>query len=106
MFLVSVLPSAKPGIEAMILSAPLGGYLVPGMELHIDKRRPVRVLFETCNTGGCHGGFALTGAIRDALMNASRMQVRLWTSKSKPVDVAISLNGFGAAVKALEGARK
>jgi invasion protein IalB len=105
-FLVSVLPAAKPGEFVTIISAPLGGYLVPGMELHIDKQKPVRVLFETCNSGGCHGGFALVGKIKDALSSGKQAQVRIWTTKSKPVDVNVSLNGFGRAVKALEEASK
>jgi invasion protein IalB len=58
-FMVSVLPAKQPGLEAAIISTPLGGYLAPGMELKIDNGRPGRLLYETCNQADCHGGFAL-----------------------------------------------
>jgi Invasion associated locus B (IalB) protein len=99
--MVSVLPAKQPGLEAAIISTPLGGYLAPGMELRIDKGRPARLLYETCNQAGCHGGFALTGRMREALFNGKRLQVRLWTAKEKPVDVEVSLNGLAPAAKAL-----
>jgi invasion protein IalB len=47
-FLVSIRPAGQPGQRVAIISTPLGGYLVPGMELRIDKAKPVRVLYETC----------------------------------------------------------
>jgi invasion protein IalB len=105
-FMVSVLPAKQPGLEAAIISTPLGGYLAPGMELKIDKGRPARLLYETCNQAGCHGGFALTGRMREALFKGKRLQVRLWTAKEKPVDVEVSLDGLAPAVKALEEAGK
>jgi invasion protein IalB len=100
-------PGAKTSRQAapslvMILSAPLGGYLVPGVELKLDGRATARLLFETCNAAGCHGGFVLTPAYRRAFERAKAMQARLWVGKAKPVDVTISLKGFGPALNALE----
>jgi invasion protein IalB len=105
-FAVNILAAKQPNQQVAIISTPLGGYLVPGMELRIDKAKAARVLYETCNAAGCHGGFALTGRIRDELISGKRMQVRLWTAKSQPVDVDVSLNGLGAAVKAMAEAEK
>lgn len=101
-FMASVLTAAQPGKQVMIISTPLGGYLAPGMELLINKKRKVRLLYETCNAGGCHGGFALSGALRDELLVAKTLAVRLWTAKGKAVSVNISMNGFARAVKTLE----
>lgn len=101
-FGLNVLAARQAGQQVAIISTPLGGYLAPGMELRIDRARPVRVLYETCNVSGCHGGFALAGAIRRGLTSGRRLQVRLWTAKNQPVDVNVSLNGFAQAVQAME----
>jgi invasion protein IalB len=105
-FLVSILPAAQPGQVVAIFSAPLGGYLVPGMELRVDRGKAVRVLFETCNAGGCHGGFAFAGPIRASMTAGAQAQIRLWTTKAKTIEIAVSLKGLGPAVKALEEASK
>jgi invasion protein IalB len=101
-FAVSVLPAAKKGQYAAILSAPLGGYLAPGMELKIDRGKPFKVLFETCNAGGCHGGFELGGRILKEMQSGKDLTIRLWTSKDKPVDVRIDLDGFGSGFASLK----
>lgn len=104
-FLVNVLAAKQSGQQVVVISTPLGGYLVPGLELRIDNGRPVRVLYETCNSSGCHGGFAMSGAIRAGLLGGKQLKVRIWTTKSEPVDVGVSLNGFAAAVKAMTAAQ-
>jgi invasion protein IalB len=48
-FAVSVLAAKQPGQQVVIISTPIGGYLVPGLELKIDRAKPVRLLYETCN---------------------------------------------------------
>jgi invasion protein IalB len=60
-FAATLLYNKTAGVNApvMVLSTPLGGYLAPGMELRIDKGPPLRVVYETCTAGGCHGGFVL-----------------------------------------------
>jgi invasion protein IalB len=66
-FAVNILAAKQPDQQVAIISTPLGGYLVPGMELRIDRAKAARVLYETCNAAGCHGGFALAGRILDHL---------------------------------------
>jgi invasion protein IalB len=105
-FMVNIVPNAVSNLPAMIISTPQGGYLVPGMELRIDKGQPMRVLYETCNTSGCHAGFTLTETVRSALLAGALLQVRLWTTRSEPVDVDVSLAGLTAAMKGLTGARR
>jgi invasion protein IalB len=101
-FLASILPAAQRGKQVMIISTPLGGYLAPGMELLIEKKRRVRVLYETCNSDGCHGGFGLVGMIRQELMRAKTLAVRLWTARNEPVNVNVSMNGFDKVLRALD----
>jgi invasion protein IalB len=102
-FLATVLPAEKKGQFVAILSAPLGGYVTPGMELRIDQGKPFRVLFETCNSAGCHGGFELGGRVLKEMQGGKTLVVRLWTAKNAPVDVKISLEGFGPAFTELRG---
>jgi invasion protein IalB len=84
-----------------LVSIPLGGYLPPGLELTIDRGRPYRLLFETCNASGCHAGFPLGGAVLKAMRGGREARFRLWTKKSKPAEVGVSLAGFTQALDAL-----
>jgi invasion protein IalB len=101
-FLTTVLPASKKGSHVGILSAPSGGYLPPGMELRIDGGKAFKVLFETCNAMGCHGGFELGGRVLKELSGGKFLSVRLWTTKSTPVDVKINLEGFSRGFSALK----
>jgi Invasion associated locus B (IalB) protein len=98
-------PAASPvpssSSRDVVPPSPLGGYLVPGMELRIEGAKPERVLYETCNAAGCHGGFALSGRIRDLILSAKHTKVRVWTTKDTPIDVDVSLAGFRQAVEAM-----
>ena len=105
-FMVAVLPTAPTGPKVMILSAPLGGYLVPGAELKVDRHAPTRVLFETCNAAGCHGGFRFEGRIAKEILSGHEMKVKLWTTKDKSVEISIVLDGLARAVAALDGSRR
>jgi invasion protein IalB len=104
-FLATVLPAGRDGGLVAILSTPLGGYLAPGMILTVDGGRPFKVLFETCTTAGCHGGFALDGRIARELRRGKVLTVRLWTGKSAKADVAVPLAGLDRALAALKGSR-
>jgi invasion protein IalB len=104
-FAASALRAAKGGELVMVLSAPLGGYLIPGMAMKVDGRPLARLLFETCEAGGCHGGFVLTPGFRRALERGKALQVRLWTTKTQPADVVVSLKGLGPALAALQAGR-
>lgn len=104
-FLATVLPAGRGGGLVAILSTPLGGYLAPGMILTVDGGRPFKVLFETCTTAGCHGGFALDGRIARELRRGKVLTVRLWTGKTAKADVAVPLAGLDRALAALKGPR-
>jgi invasion protein IalB len=96
-FMLTVLPGEKAASVA-IVSVPLGGYLVPGVEFSIDGRKPYKLLIETCTTAGCHAGFPLTGRVEKELRTGTSASFRIWTTKSKPADVSVSLNGFADAM--------
>ena len=96
-FVLTVLPGEKAEPVA-IVSVPLGGYLVPGIEFSVDGRKPYKLLIESCTTAGCHAGFPLTGRVDKDMRTGKTASFRIWTAKSKPVDVAVSLKGFADAM--------
>jgi len=100
-FILSVLPGDKAGLVA-IASIPLGGYLVPGIEVAVDGKKPYKLLIETCTSGGCHAGFLLTGQISKDMRAGKSASFRIWSSKSQSSDVKVSLNGLADALSYLE----
>lgn len=103
-FATTILPNAKAKQgEAFIgiVSVPLGGYLAPGMQLSIDKGKAYKILFETCNQAGCHAGFPITGAVLASFRKGKAASFRLWTTKTKPADVSVSLKGLPDALAAI-----
>jgi invasion protein IalB len=106
LFALTVSPSGPNQSLVGIASIPLGGYLVPGIELRVDNRKAYRLLVETCTSAGCHAGFPLEGRVLKELQSGQKARFRIWTDKTKPVDLDVSLNGFGKALAALrEGLR-
>ncbi len=100
-FLLTGLPGDDAGSFVAIVSVPLRGYLAPGIELRVDSREPVRILYETCDPSGCHAGFPLEGAVLQAFRAGMTARFRVWTARDEPVDLDISLIGFTAAFEAL-----
>ena len=105
-FAITILPASQNGQFVAVVSAPLGGYLVPGLEMAIDKRKPYKILFETCNAVGCHAGFELKGRINSDLSTGKIARFKLWTTKSRPAEVNISLAGFVQALSVLKAPRQ
>ncbi len=100
-FVITVLPGEKAEPVA-IVSVPLGGYLVPGVEFTVDGRKPYKLLIETCTAAGCHAGFPLSGRVDKDMRAGKVASFRIWSAKSKSADVHVSLNGFADAMAQLE----
>jgi invasion protein IalB len=100
-FLLSVLSEGK-GALVGIVSIPLGGYLVPGVELTIDRQKAYKLLIETCTATGCHAGFPLTGRVEKEMRSGQQATFRVWTTKNTPADLQVSLKGFSDALADLE----
>lgn len=100
-FALTVLSGEKSGLVA-IASIPTGGYLVPGIEVTVDGKKPYKLLIETCTASGCHAGFPLAGQVSKDLRTGKRASFRIWSSKSQSSDVKVSLTGFDDALTYLE----
>lgn len=100
-FLLAV-SKAESGQLYGVVTAPLSVYLVPGIEFQVDRRQPFKVLYEICDNLGCHAGFKLSGAVLDAFRKGNSARLRIAVSKTKAIDVPLSLKGFSEGLKKLQ----
>ncbi|CAO3425872.1 invasion associated locus B family protein [Azospirillum doebereinerae] len=91
-------PEGKP---RMIMTAPLGVLLAPGLAMSIDAAKPITLPFESCQTGGCRMVADLDQSSLDQFRRGDKMTVRFVTSDQKAVDIPVPLKGFDAALKQL-----
>jgi invasion protein IalB len=104
-FLLSLSSGQLPDQSAQtfgVITVPTGVYLAPGIEIHVDKRRPFKVLYEVCDQAGCHAGFRLQGPVLSAFRQGLTAKFRVWTGKSRAVEFPVSLRGFSAALQQYE----
>jgi len=80
---------------------PLGISLPPGVELEVEGLDPVRFPVERCEPSGCGGGLRLDTELLNALGSAESARVRFRDSSRQPVELALSLRGFGPGIQAL-----
>lgn len=90
------------GKARMVLTAPLGVLLQPGLTLRIDASAPITLPFDRCDGGGCRAVAEIDRAVLDRLRNGSMMTVRFATGDQKPLDVPIPLTGLDAALTQLK----
>jgi invasion protein IalB len=96
-FLLSVSDDEGTDQSYAVITVPVGVYLAPGIELHVDKRRPFKVLYEVCDQLGCHAGFRMNGDVLAAFRRGLEVKARVWTARDKAIDFPVSLRGFTAA---------
>ncbi len=96
-FLLSVSDDEDTDQSYTVITVPVGVYLAPGIELHVDKRRPFKVLYEVCDQLGCHAGFRMNGDVLAAFRRGLEVKARVWTARDKAIDFPVSLRGFTAA---------
>ncbi|MCG5243646.1 invasion associated locus B family protein [Azospirillum doebereinerae] len=92
-------PEGKP---RMIMTAPLGVMLAPGLAMSIDSAKPVTLPFENCQAGGCRMVADLDQSSLDQFRRGDKMTVRFVTADRQAVDIPVPLKGFDAALKQLK----
>ncbi len=85
---------------------PLGISLPPGVELEVEGLDPVRFPVERCEPSGCGGGLRLDTELLDTLGSAESARVRFRDSSRQPVELALSLRGFGPGIEALRASAR
>lgn len=92
-------PEGKP---RLIMTAPLGVLLAPGLVMSIDSGKPVTLPFESCQAGGCRMVADLDQSSLDQFRRGDKMTVRFVTGDRKAIDIPVPLKGFDAAQKQLK----
>ncbi|HXH02743.1 MAG TPA: invasion associated locus B family protein [Candidatus Competibacteraceae bacterium] len=86
---------------ALVITAPLGIALRPGVGVQIDAAAPVRVPFERCHPNGCLAGMPLSPDMVSSLKKGTKMQAEIFLAPGQSRKLDVSLSGFGAGFDAL-----
>lgn len=90
------------GNARLIMTAPLGVQLIPGLVMAIDGGKPVTLPFESCHAGGCRMIVDLDEQSLDQIRRGTSMVVRFVAADSKALDIPVPLKGLAAALKQLQ----
>ena len=92
-------------LPTVLVSLPLGISLPPGITIQIDSGSPATFPVERCEPDGCRAGIKLRDATVQQLSQGKQLHVTFYDGARKPLKVPLSLDGFGAAFKALVAAQ-
>jgi len=95
--------SADP---TLIVTVPLGAYLLPGLEIRLAGKKPIKADFQYCFSNGCQAALRLDPARLDLLRGQAGAEVVFLDAGHQRLSVPLSLRGFGATLDALKAAAK
>lgn len=99
---VSMAFAGQGGRARLIMTAPLGVQLIPGLVMTIDGGKPVTLPFESCHAGGCRMIVELDEQSLDQIRRGASMTVRFVAADGKALDIPVPLKGLAAALKQLQ----
>lgn len=92
----------KDGKEpALVITAPLGIALRPGVGIQIDEGQKARIPFERCHTNGCLAGLPMTPELIQALKKGSKLHAEIFLAPGQSRTLDLSLSGFGNGFDAM-----
>ncbi len=86
----------------LIVTIPLGAYLLPGLEIRIKGQKPMHSDFQYCFSNGCQAAIRLDAGKLDLLRKATDAEVVFLDAGHQRISVPLSLNGFSAVLAALK----
>jgi invasion protein IalB len=89
----------KPRI---LITAPLGVALPPGIGLTLDGDKPLVLPFETCQQEGCASFAVLDKDVLNRFLKGKQLVVRYVDASRSGVDVPVRLEGLDSAFKSLQ----
>lgn len=92
--------SGKAGI---IVVAPLGVELIPGLQLILDGGKPITLPYEHCSAQGCDASAVLDHDAVEKFERGKTLTVRYTIAGAKTADIPIRLEGLTKALKSLSG---
>lgn len=90
----------KTGI---IIIAPLGVALIPGLQLVLDGGKPITLPYERCSARGCDASAVLDRAAVEKFERGKVLTVRYTIADAKAANIPIRLKGLTKALKSLSG---
>ena len=90
----------KTGI---IVVAPLGVALIPGLQLILDGGKPITLPYERCSAQGCDASAVLDRAAVEKFERGKTLTVRYTIAGTKTANIPIRLEGLTKALKSLSG---
>ncbi len=87
----------------LLLSAPLGTYLPPGITIEVDQTGPYRAVVAYCNREGCHAFYRMTPELFRFFRQGRWLNVAFLDGTRRTNRFQVSLNGFSAAIDSLRG---
>ncbi len=85
----------------MVLTAPLGVLLAPGLRLTVDGAAPIVLPFERCGRQGCDASAVLDQTARTRFEKGKTLMVRYAVSDKAAQDIPIKLDGLADALASL-----
>ena len=95
--------ASKVGGRLFVFLTPLDLLLARGVEMRIDGGAAQKLAFRSCHVQGCVIPFRLTRNLENRFRRGSKLVLRLFEIDGKPIDIEMSLIGFIAATRAVEG---
>ena len=85
----------------MMVTAPLGIRLPPGLTLNVDGGQATGLPFERCSGEGCDAVAVLDKSALEMFTHGKTLSVRYVVSEQAGVDIPIKLDGMAAALHSL-----
>jgi invasion protein IalB len=72
-----------------VITVPVGVYLANGIEIFVDGRRPLKVLFEICDQRGCYAGIFAEIDIMPASATHVEPRSQVPVNRRDPLDAVL-----------------
>ena len=86
----------------LILTAPLGTFLPPGLDVRVGTVEPMHTHFEVCMTIGCQASLRLDADKLALLSSHEQAEVVVRNGAKKQVSIPLSLKGLDKGVASLK----
>lgn len=94
---ITIRVPSKTRKPVMMLQAPLGLYLPPGMTISFGKNKAATVPLQTCDNNGCYAGQPLSADLLKKFRGGKNMTLSFQNMNRQEIKVSVSLKGFGKA---------
>ena len=91
----------EDGNPTVIITLPLGIYLLPGISIQIDEGKTTNFRVEHCEPEGCRAFMKLRDARIEQLAAGARLTITFHDGERQPITVPLSLDGFGDGFQAV-----